>query len=79
MMSLISNSRPKGKAEISILVFVIEQVALIQIWLETLKPNFIAMELIISPYIFRRIVNDSLRTDVCLLYPPYLIALGKFF
>lgn len=23
-----------------------------------------------------RIVNDSLRTDVCLLYPPYLIALG---
>lgn len=25
----------------------------------------------------RRIVNDSLRTDVPLLYPPYLIALGK--
>ena len=24
-----------------------------------------------------RIVNDSLRTDVALLYPPYLIALGK--
>ncbi|CAG0885029.1 unnamed protein product [Darwinula stevensoni] len=23
-----------------------------------------------------RIVNDSLRTDVCLLYPPYMIALG---
>lgn len=23
-----------------------------------------------------RIVNDSLRTDVCLLYPPYLIAIG---
>jgi cyclin C len=23
-----------------------------------------------------RIVNDSLRTDVCLLYPPYLIALA---
>ena len=22
-------------------------------------------------------MNDSLRTDVCLLYPPYLIALGK--
>ena len=56
----------------------IEQVALIQISLETPKPNFIAMELIIFPYIFRRIVNDSLRTDVCLLYPPYLIALGKF-
>lgn len=25
-----------------------------------------------------RIVNDSLRTDVCLLYPPYLIAISKF-
>lgn len=25
-----------------------------------------------------RIVNDSLRTDVCLLYPPYQIAIGKF-
>lgn len=24
-----------------------------------------------------RIVNDSLRTDVCLLYPPYQIAIGK--
>lgn len=24
-----------------------------------------------------RIVNDSLRTDVCLLYPPYLIALAS--
>ena len=24
-----------------------------------------------------RIVNDSLRTDVCLLFPPYEIALGK--
>lgn len=23
-----------------------------------------------------RIVNDSLRTDVCLLYPPYMIALA---
>lgn len=23
-----------------------------------------------------RIVNDSLRTDVCLLYPPYQIAIG---
>ena len=23
-----------------------------------------------------RIVNDSLRTDICLLYPPYMIALG---
>lgn len=23
-----------------------------------------------------RVVNDSLRTDVCLLYPPYQIALG---
>lgn len=25
-----------------------------------------------------RIVNDSLRTDVCLLYPPYQIAIGKY-
>lgn len=25
-----------------------------------------------------RVVNDSLRTDVCLLYPPYQIAIGKF-
>lgn len=25
-----------------------------------------------------RIINDSLRTDVCLLYPPYQIAIGKF-
>ena len=24
-----------------------------------------------------RMVNDSLRTDCCLLYPPYQIALGK--
>lgn len=24
-----------------------------------------------------RVVNDSLRTDVCLLYPPYQIAIGK--
>ena len=24
-----------------------------------------------------RIVNDSLRTDVCLLFPPYEIALGE--
>lgn len=24
-----------------------------------------------------RIINDSLRTDVCLLYPPYQIAIGK--
>ena len=24
-----------------------------------------------------RVVNDSLRTDVCLLYPPYQIALGE--
>lgn len=34
----------------------------------------------VSPFslcICRRIINDSLRTDVCLLYPPYLIALGK--
>lgn len=23
-----------------------------------------------------RIINDSLRTDVCLLYPPYQIAIG---
>lgn len=27
--------------------------------------------------IFRRIVNDSLRTDVSLLYPPYMISLGE--
>ena len=26
-----------------------------------------------------RIVTDSLRTDVCLLFPPYEIALGKIF
>lgn len=26
-----------------------------------------------------RIINDSLRTDVCLLYPPYQIAIGTFF
>jgi len=26
-----------------------------------------------------RVVNDSLRTDVCLLYPPYQIALGEWF
>ncbi len=25
-----------------------------------------------------RLVNDSLRTDVCLLYAPYQIAIGKF-
>jgi len=25
---------------------------------------------------FRRIINDSLRTDVSLLYPPYMISLG---
>lgn len=25
-----------------------------------------------------RIINDSLRTDVCLLYPPYQIAIGKY-
>lgn len=25
-----------------------------------------------------RLVNDSLRTDVCLLYPPYQIAIGMF-
>lgn len=25
-----------------------------------------------------RIVNDSLRTDASLLYPPYLIALGVY-
>lgn len=25
-----------------------------------------------------RVVNDSLRTDVCLLYPPYQIALGEW-
>lgn len=25
-----------------------------------------------------RLVNDSLRTDLCLLYPPYQIAIGKF-
>ena len=24
-----------------------------------------------------RIVNDSLRTEVCLLFPPYEIALGE--
>lgn len=24
-----------------------------------------------------RMVNDSLRTDCCLMYPPYQIALGK--
>lgn len=24
-----------------------------------------------------RIINDSLRTDVCLLYPPYQIAIGN--
>ena len=24
-----------------------------------------------------KIINDSLRTDLCLLYPPYIIALGK--
>lgn len=24
-----------------------------------------------------RVVNDSLRTDVCLLYPPYQIAIGE--
>ena len=27
---------------------------------------------------FRRIINDSLRTDIPLLYPPYLIALGQW-
>lgn len=26
-----------------------------------------------------RIINDSLRTDVCLLYPPYQIAIGNNF
>uniref|UniRef100_A0A4W4HRR5 Cyclin-C n=1 Tax=Electrophorus electricus TaxID=8005 RepID=A0A4W4HRR5_ELEEL len=25
-----------------------------------------------------RIVNDTYRTDLCLLYPPFMIALGKF-
>lgn len=25
-----------------------------------------------------RLINDSLRTDVCLLYPPYQIAIGTF-
>lgn len=25
----------------------------------------------------RRIVNDTYRTDLCLLYPPFMIALGK--
>ena len=24
-----------------------------------------------------RLINDSLRTEVCLLYPPYMIALGE--
>ena len=28
---------------------------------------------------FRRIINDSLRTDVSLLYPPYMISLGMVF
>ena len=27
----------------------------------------------------RRIINDSLRTDVALLYPPYLIALAAMY
>ena len=35
----------------------------------------LAMEDSILPIAWR-IVNDSLRTDVCLLYPPYLIALA---
>jgi len=26
-----------------------------------------------------RIINDSLRTDVCLLYPPYQIAIGNYY
>jgi len=26
-----------------------------------------------------RIINDSLRTDVCLLYPPYQIAIGNHY
>lgn len=30
-----------------------------------------------STHLFRGIANDSLRTDLCLHYPPYLIALGK--
>lgn len=25
----------------------------------------------------RRIVNDTYRTDLCLLYPPFMIALGR--
>ncbi len=29
-------------------------------------------------WFFRRIVNDSLRTDVPLMYPPYLIALCEY-
>jgi hypothetical protein len=30
-------------------------------------------------YVCRRIVNDSLRTDVALLYPPYMIALSAMY
>lgn len=32
----------------------------------------------LTSFIFtRRIVNDTYRTDLCLLYPPFMIALGK--
>lgn len=33
----------------------------------------------ISCLLCRRIINDSLRTDVSLLYPPYMISLGTYF
>jgi len=31
----------------------------------------------LSSVFTRRIVNDTYRTDLCLLYPPFMIALGK--
>lgn len=53
-----------------------------------LSPNYDLMWLIFrftayylanlrSVFCTRRIVNDTYRTDLCLLYPPFMIALGK--
>lgn len=46
---------------------------------ETYTCNAMMIELIMYLLLYRRIVNDSLRTDVCLTYPPYLISLGKIY
>lgn len=47
------------------------------LWKACLIRSFEVFSLSVTSVFLRRIVNDTYRTDLCLLYPPFMIALGK--